>query len=246
MASSSVLRASMQIRVRGLDGRVVEATVEPDFTVHDVKELLCHGWCRHAGGSVSEALGVPPPHVKLMLGNREFDDASSLECSKIRAGMMLDLFPCYLSATQVYVQKDWERVGSNSEPRFIAQPWTCQNGSTAWHLKEWLTEVCGIEKDVDVAVEYTDGVLIDDHFSDWTVRPRHSSSGGIVLTAFKYADAIEPCPDSEAPSSSTVAEVAESKRQAVERTDYAPVSQLKKTTASSQQSSVRHVKRGGA
>merc|ERR1712008_215465 len=100
--------------------------------------------------------------------------------------------------------------------------------------------------DADVAVEYTDGVIIDDHFSNWTVRPSIGFSGGLVLTAFKYAAAIEPCPDSEALNLSVVAQLDESKRQAVECQDYAAVLQAKKTTVTAQQPGGRHRKRGGA
>jgi len=246
----SLLSDPLQIRVRGLDGKAVEVTVKPEFTVFDVKELLCHGWCQYAEGSVSKVLGVPPPHVKLMLGCKEFDDSSSLESLKIRSGMTLDLFPCYLSATQVYVQKDWDRVASDGRPRFIPQPWICQNGRTARHLKEWIAEVCGIEKDgandIDVALEYANGVVIDnDDFANWESRPSCGFDGSLVLTAFKYDDAIEPCPDSlqqpttdtsampsriaelEALTSSRIIELEALKKQAVEREDYAAAFRFK-------------------
>lgn len=236
----------MQIWVRGpgLCKKAVEAIVEPEFTVHDVKELLCHGWCRHPAGSVSRSLGLPPPHVKLMLGCKEFDDASSLELAKITPGMTLDLCPCYLSSTQVYVQKDWDRTGSLNEPRFIAQPWTCQNGKTAHHLKQWVADMCGFEQHDDVAMEYVDGVLIDDDdFENWAFQPC-GFDGGLVLTAFKYVDAIEPCP-SEVPDiyvsakSSNISVPHSSTSSQKSRAEY-------KDYAGALQASCHYIERGGA
>lgn len=178
--------APMQIRVRGLDGKPVQATVQPQFTLHDVKELLCHGCCQHPMGSVSKALGIPPPHVKLMLGCKEFDESRSLEDCDIRSGMTLDLFPFFLSACQVYIKRDWDRIGRENEPRYIQKPWACQNGRTAEDLKRWVAEECKLAAGASVRLEYSDGCeLLDESFEDWATE-------GLVLTAVRYEDAVEP------------------------------------------------------
>merc|ERR1719181_707507 len=143
------MAAAMHIFVRGLDGKPVRAKVAPDFTVLDVKELICHGACMRPEASVEKALAIPPPHVRLMWGCKELDDSSTLEACRVKTGMTLDLFACYLCAAQVYVQKDWELFDSihlqSSGRRFIPQAWTRQNGTAALHLRQWVAATCGID-----------------------------------------------------------------------------------------------------
>jgi len=187
----------MQIFVRDLDGKgKVQVEVEADFTVLDVKELICHGACRRPEGSVSEALGVPPPHVRLMWGCKELDDSCTLEASKVKPGMTLDLFACHLCSAQVYVQKDWERMEgpglTGSGRRFLPQAWTRQNGTTAMHLRHWVAATCDIDAE-DVVVEAPDGSIIADDFSDWASLLDGSSDVGVTVTTFRYVDA--PCAD---------------------------------------------------
>lgn len=182
----------MQLVVRGLDGESIKAVVEPDFTVLDVKELICHGACLRPEGSVSKALRVPPPHVKLMLGCKELEDSSTLEGCRVKPGMTLDLFACYLSAAQVYVCKDWELLDGpglcGDGRRFVSEPWTRQNGATAFHLRQWVASICDIDS-TDVVVEGCDGLAVADDFSDWASLLAGGLDGGVTVTAFRYSDA---------------------------------------------------------
>jgi len=186
----------MHIFVRGLDGQSTRADVAPDFSVLDVKELLCHGACLRPEGSVSKALGVPPPHVKLMWGCKELTDSCTLTECRVKSGMTLDIFPCYLCAAQVYVQKDWERLEGpglqGDGRRFISEPWVHRNLLTASHLKDWVAATCDIDA-TDVVVEMPDGKPVADDFCDWVSLLGGGGDCGVSVTAFNYADA--PCAD---------------------------------------------------
>lgn len=125
-----------------------------------------------------------------MFACTELEDGHSLEMCRVRPGMTFDLFPCHLCSAQVYVQKDWERLGTGR--RFVPQAWTRQNGATASHLREWIAAACNIHAS-DVTVERRDGTAIEDDFSDWASLLEGPPEGGVTVTAFRYADA--PCGD---------------------------------------------------
>lgn len=174
----------MQITVRGLDGKGVIASVQPYFTVLDVKELICYGSCRSSEGSVSKTLHVPPPYVRLIFGCKQLDDNATLEACRVKSGTTLDLFACYLSSTQVYVQMDWERISSTR--RYVPQAWTRQNGPTALHLRQWIAASCALDE-ADIALE-SSGDYLEDDFSDWESLLRASQESSIIVTAYRFAD----------------------------------------------------------
>lgn len=168
----------MQIFIRALDGRTVTADVEPDFTVLDVKELLCYGQCLRPEGWVCERMCTPPPFTRITFGGVSLEDHRTLADCRVDAESTLHV--CVrLSSGQVFVRKDWDRIGDS--PRFVPVAWACSRGN-GLALRHWVADMTGIRAgEIELSLE--DGTPILDGFGKWAALRSNEEQLSITIEA---------------------------------------------------------------